>query len=102
MKNVFFTTLLVTIVEKLWTVDNFHLRQNDYKCCSCKHAEGKSGKQQHIYDHLMDKNHKDFVQNVSVTLIDKTDSSDLLEREKYRRDTLKRFTPNGLNISESL
>ena len=83
------------------TVDNFRFRWNNYKCCSRKHTEGKSVKQRHLYDHFIEKDHKEFLQDVSITFIDKTDPSDPLKREKYWRDTLKTLAPYGLNISES-
>ena len=38
-----------------------------------------------------------FLEHVSITLIDKTDPSDLLKREDYRRQTLSTVTPYGLN-----
>ena len=82
-------------------MDNFRFRWNNYKCCSRKHTEGKSVKQRHLYDHFIEKDHKEFLQDVSITFIDKTDPSDPLKREKYWRDTLKTFAPYGLNISES-
>lgn len=84
------------------TVDNFRFRWNNYKCCSRKHAEGISVKQQHLYDHFIDQDHKQFLQDVSITFIDKTDPRDPLKREKYWRDTLKTLAPNGLNISENV
>ena len=83
------------------TVDNFRLRWNNYKSCWGKHTEGKSVKQKHLYEHFTEKDHKGFLQDVSIIFIDKTDTSDPLKREKYWPDTLKTLAPNGLNISES-
>ena len=69
--------------------------------CWGKHTEGKSVKQKHLYDHFTEKYHEGFLQDVSITFIDKTDPSDPLKREKYWRNTLKTLAPDSLNISES-
>ena len=74
----------------------FPHKMNNYKCCSCKYAERKSAKQQHLFDHFIEDNHNDFVQDVSVTFINKTDPSD-----PSRRDALKTLVPKDLSISES-
>ena len=46
--------------------------------------------------------HAGFLNNVSITFIDKTDPSDPLEREGYCRHTLKTMAPFGLNIEKSV
>ena len=46
--------------------------------------------------------HAQFVNDVSIIFIDKTDPTDPLKREQYWRHILKTLTPYGLNISESL
>ena len=61
-----------------------------------------SVKQKHLYEHITEKDHEGFLQDVSIIFIDKTDPSDPLKREKYWRDTLKTLAPDGLNISESV
>ena len=43
-----------------------------------------------------------FLDNVSITIIDKTDPSDLLKREDYWGCTLKTMAPFGLNIEGSV
>ena len=84
------------------TVDNFHLRWNNYKSCWGKHTEGRSVKQKHLYEHFTEKGHEGFLQDVSIIFIDKTDPSDPLKREKCWWDTLKTLATDGLNISESV
>ena len=41
-----------------------------------------------------------FLDNISITFIDKTDPLDPLKRENYWRRTLKTMAPFGLNIEE--
>ena len=43
-----------------------------------------------------------FLNDVSITFIDKTDPSDPLRREDYWRQTLKTMVPYGLNIEDSV
>ena len=43
-----------------------------------------------------------FLNDVSVTLIDKTDESDPKKREDYWMKTLKTMAPYGLNIEDSV
>ena len=42
------------------------------------------------------------LEDVSLTFIDKTDTSDLLKREDYWRRILKTMAPFGLHIEESV
>ena len=83
-------------------VDSFHFRRNNYKCNCHKHAKGESVKQQHLYDHFMLEDHTQFVNDVSIIFIDKTDPTDPLKREQYWRHTLKTLVPYGLDVSESV
>ena len=46
--------------------------------------------------------HTQFVNDVSIIFIDKTDPTDPLKREQYWRHTLKTLVPYGLNVSESV
>ena len=39
--------------------------------------------QEHIFEHFNNQAHTGFLENVSVTFIDKTDSQNLEERENY-------------------
>ena len=71
------------------TVDSFRFRWNNYKCNFHKHAKGESVKQQQLYDHFMLEDHTRFLNDASITFIDKTDPNDPLKREQYCRHTLK-------------
>ena len=75
---------------------------NNYKSNCGKHRRGETCMQQHLYEHFCSSNHNCFISDVSVTFIDKTDPSDPLKREDYRRSTLKTMAPFGLNIGESV
>ena len=46
--------------------------------------------------------HNVFLNDVSITFIDKTDPSDPLRREDYWRQTLQIMFPYGTNIEDSV
>ena len=46
--------------------------------------------------------HTQLVNDVSMIFIDKTDPTDPLKRENYRKHSLKTLVPNGFNVSESV
>ena len=46
--------------------------------------------------------HNVFLNDVSITFIDKTDPSDPLRREDYWRQTLQTMFPYGINIEDSV
>ena len=56
--------------------------------------------QRHLSIHLCTFGHCGFLEDVSLTFIDKTDPSGPLKRENYWRGTLKTMAPYGLNIEE--
>ena len=58
--------------------------------------------QQHLFNHFCASGDCGFIENLSLTFIDKTDPSDLLKREDYWRSTLKTMALFGLNIEESV
>ena len=58
--------------------------------------------QEHLYRHLGSPGHKGFLNDVLVTLIDKTDGSDPKKREDYWMNTLKTMAPYDLNIEDSV
>ena len=58
--------------------------------------------QEHLYKHFKSEGHTEFLDDISVTLIDKTDSSNLTKRENYYMRTLKTFVPYGLNVADSI
>ena len=44
--------------------------------------------------------HHGFLEDVSITLTDKTDQSNPLQRENYWRSILKAMSPWGLNVED--
>ena len=58
--------------------------------------------QQHLFSHFCTSGHAEFLDDVSITFIYKTDPPDPLKREDYWRGTLKTMGLFGLNIEESL
>ena len=58
--------------------------------------------QQHLFNHFCASGDRSFIENLSLTFVDKTDPSDLLKREDYWRSTLKTMALFGLNIEESV
>ena len=57
--------------------------------------------QEHLFRHFSSPSRNGFLNNVSITLIDKTDPSDPLKREDYWRRTLETMAPFGLNIENN-
>ena len=57
--------------------------------------------QENLYKHFESEGHTEFLDNVSITLIDKTDGSNPSKRENYWMRTLKTFAPYGLNVKDS-
>ena len=55
----------------------------------------------YIYLYIM-AGHNGFLNDVSITFIDKTDPTDPLRREDYWRQTLKTVVWYGLNIEDSV
>ena len=58
--------------------------------------------QDHLYRYFSSPGHRGFLNDVSVTLIDKTDGSDPKKREDYWMKTLKTMAPYCLNIEDSV
>ena len=58
--------------------------------------------QEHLFSHFSMAGHNGFLNDVSITLIDKTDPSDPLQRKDYWRQTLTAMVPNGINIEDSV
>ena len=58
--------------------------------------------QQHIYEHFKKDGHEGFLEDVQITLIDKTDARDPTKREHYWRHVLKTMSPEGLNIEDEI
>ena len=84
------------------TTDDFRYRRDNYKSNSRKFDRKESCMQEHLYRHFSSPGHRGFLNDVSVTLIDKTDGSDPKKREDYWMKTLKTMAPYGLNIVDSV
>ena len=54
--------------------------------------------QQHLFEHFSVEGHHSFLEDFSITLIDKTDPSNPLQRQNYGRSTLKTMVSWGLNV----
>ena len=58
--------------------------------------------QEHLYENFYDSEHSGFLNDVSITFIDKTDPTNPLQREHYWKHTLETFTPYSINIKENV
>ena len=58
--------------------------------------------QRHLYEHFNLPGHSGFLNDVSVTLIDKTDPKDPTKQEDYWINTFKTKAPLGLNVEDGL
>ena len=56
--------------------------------------------QKYLHDHFLSDNHDGLLNDVEITLIDKTDPSDPERREEFWRNKLGTLAPLGLNIEE--
>ena len=81
---------------------NFSLRWNNYKSNNRKFQRGESCLQEHLLRHFYNKGHEGFLQDLSITLIDKTDACYPKKRENYWMRTLKTLAPDGLNVEDSV
>ena len=58
--------------------------------------------QGHLYKHFQREGYKGFLNEASVTFIDKTDGKDPKNRERFWIRTWKTMKPYGLNIAHSV
>ena len=65
------------------TVDEFRHRWNNHKDNARKFERGEHCMQRHLYEHFNVPGHSGFLNDVSVTLIDKTDPKGPTKREDY-------------------
>ena len=80
-------------------MDDFRYRWNNYKSNSTKFDRKEFCMQEHLHRHFSSPGHSGILNNVSVTLIDKTDGSNPKERENY---LMKTMIPYGLIIEGSV
>ena len=84
------------------TTDNFLGRWNNYKSKSKSFKRGEKCIQEQLYKHFEKEGHTEFLMDVLITLIDKTDGSNPTKRENYWMRTLKTFALCGLNVVDSV
>ena len=77
--------------------DKIRLRWNNYKENNRKPKRGEEHMQPLDFEHFSSNDHKGFLEDCSIILIDKTDGSDPTGREEYCRRVLKTVTPYVLN-----
>ena len=82
--------------------DEFRHRSNNYKDNSRKFEKGEHCMQRHLYEQFNLPGHSGFLNDVSVTLIDKADPKDPTKREDYWIYTLKTKAPLGPNAEYHL
>ena len=82
------------------TTDDFRYRWNNYKSSSRKFNRKDSCIQEHLYRHFSIPGHTGFLNDVSITLIDKTNKSEPKSREDYCIKILKTMTPHRLNTED--
>ena len=56
--------------------------------------------QQDLFENFSEEGHLSFLEDVSITQIDKTDPSNHLQRENYWRSTLKTMAPWEINVKD--
>ena len=86
------------------TTDDFRYRWNNYKSNSRKFDRKESCTHEHLYRHFNNWGHRGFLNDASVTLIDKTDRSGPKKWEETlkKKKTLKTIVPYRLNTEDSV
>ena len=80
------------------TNEEFRFRWNNYKCNDRKYTRNEDCFQEHLFRHFHGGEHTCFLENVNITLTDKTDGQNPKKREDYWRRTLKTYALFGLNV----
>ena len=80
------------------TEDKFHQGWNNYKSNNKKFQRFEPCMQEHLFSHFSMAGHDGFLNNVSITFIDKIDPSDPLQREDYWREILKQWFLTDLTL----
>ena len=97
-----FQNQIYTYIHTGQTTDNFRGRWNNYKSKSKSFKRGEKCIQEHLYKHFESEGHTEFLDDVPITLIDKTDGSNPTKRENYWMRTLKTYASYGLNVVDSI
>ena len=77
-------------------------RWNNYKSKNKSFKRGEKCIQEYLYNYFESEGHIEFLDDVSITLIDKTDGFNPTKRENYWMRTLKTYAPYGLNVVDSI
>ena len=77
-------------------------RWNNYKCNDRKYVWNEDCFQKHLFGHFHSGEHTGFLENVKITLFDKTNGQNSKKREDYWRTTLKTYALFGLNVEDSV
>ena len=80
-----------------FATDKIRLRMNNYKEYNWKGKRGEEHMQPLVFDHFSSNDHNVFLEDCSITLIDKTDGAHPTKRKEYWRRVFKSVTPYGLN-----
>ena len=62
--------------------------------------KGQTCMQQHLFEHFPSEGHCSFLEDLTITFIDKTDPKDPNQREHYWRNTLKTMATLVLNVED--
>ena len=85
------------------TTDGFRSRWNNYKSKSRKFDKNeKCMQEEYLYSHFESEGHSGFPEDVSITLIDKTEGSDPTKIETFWMHTLKTLAPYGLKVENGI
>ena len=79
------------------TTDPFRYRWNNYKDNNRKAGRRVEHIQADLFEHFASNGHNGFLEDCTITLIDKTDGADPTRRAEYWRRVLKTVSPYGFN-----
>ena len=83
-------------------VDEFRHRLNKYKDNARNFERREHCMQRHLYEPFNLPGHSEFLNDVSVTLIDKADPKNPTKQEDYSIHTFKTKAPPKLNVQDDL
>ena len=81
---------------------DFRFRWNNYKDNNWKYQRSETCMQDHLFRPFSSPGYNGFLNDVSITFIDKINPSDPLKREDYWRRPFKTIAPFGLHIEDSV
>ena len=71
-------------------------------CNDCKYQKLESCMQQHLFEHFNSERHHCFLDEISITFIDKADPSEPFKTQNYWRNILKTMVSWGLKVEDSV